>query len=31
VCWPDVKLVPGENNVVVKTAHGEDSAVWTVK
>ena len=31
VCWPDVKLSKGRNDVVVKTAHGEDSAVWTVK
>ena len=31
VCWPDVKLAKGRNDVVVKTAHGEDSAVWTVK
>lgn len=29
--WKDVKLAKGENNVVIKTSAGEDSAVWTVK
>ncbi len=29
--WRDVKLAKGENQVVVKTADGEDSAVWNVK
>ncbi len=29
--WKDVKLSKGNNTVVVKTSHGEDSAVWTVK
>ena len=31
VSWPGVKLQKGENRIVVKTAHGEDSTVWTVK
>ena len=31
ICWPNVKLNKGENKVVVKTAHGEDSTVWNVK
>ena len=29
--WKDVKLASGTNDVVVKTAHGDDSASWTVK
>ena len=31
VRWPGIKLQGGENTVVVKSAAGEDSAVWTVK
>lgn len=31
VCFKDVQLSKGTNNVVVKTAKGEDSAVWTVE
>ena len=30
VIWKDVALADGANEVVVKTAHGDDSAVWTV-
>ena len=30
VIWKDVALAGGANEVVVKTAHGDDSAVWTV-
>ena len=29
--WEDLKLRKGENLVEVRTAHGNDSAVWTVK
>jgi beta-galactosidase len=29
--WKDVKLASGANEVVVKTAHGDDSVRWTVK
>lgn len=28
--WRDFTLQPGENHVEVRTAHGTDSAVWTV-
>lgn len=31
VRWEEVKLAPGENVVKVKSASGEDSAVWHVK
>ncbi len=31
VIWKDVKLSKGANEIVVRTADGEDSAVWTVK
>ncbi len=31
VTWPNVKLAKGENQITVKTAHGDDSTVWTVK
>lgn len=31
VLLKDVKLSKGENNVVVKTAHGDDNATWIVK
>ena len=31
VVWQDVHLSKGENTVVIKTADGEDSAVWNVK
>ncbi|MCI5619124.1 MAG: hypothetical protein MR330_04245 [Rikenellaceae bacterium] len=31
VVFKNVKLSKGENKVVVKTAKGEDSAVWYVK
>ena len=31
VVWKDVKLSAGANEVVVKTAQGDDSALWTVK
>ena len=29
--WDDIRLGKGENVVEVRTAHGNDSAVWTVK
>ena len=29
--WKDVQLASGANEVVVKTAHGDDSVRWTVK
>ena len=31
IIWKDVVLSDGVNEVVVKTAHGDDSAVWNVK
>ena len=31
VRWDDVKLAKGENRVEIRTAHGNDSVVWTVK
>ena len=31
VTWPGVKLAKGENQITVTTAHGNDSAVWTLK
>ena len=31
VIWKDVALADGANEVVVRTAHGEDTALWTVR
>ncbi len=31
VQWKNISLQPGENHVEVRTAHGNDSAVWTLE
>ena len=31
VIWKDVALADGANEVVVRTAHGDDTALWTVR
>jgi len=31
VVWPSVKLQKGENEILIKTAQGDETAIWTVE